>query len=111
MCRWIAYRGRSIPLERYVTEPEHSLVRQSIGAKEALGATQGDGFGLGWYDKHPEPGLYREVRPAWSGREPQAFVPAYLGASLLRACAGRDLDADHEAQLPSFHPWTLHVHA
>ncbi|MFI5016028.1 MAG: class II glutamine amidotransferase [Hyphomicrobiales bacterium] len=66
MCRWIAYRGRTIPLERYVTEPEHSLVRQSIGAKEALGATQGDGFGLGWYDKHPEPGLYREVRPAWS---------------------------------------------
>jgi predicted glutamine amidotransferase len=66
MCRWIAYRGRSIPLARYVTEPEHSLVRQSIGAKEALGATQGDGFGLGWYDRHLEPGLYREVRPAWS---------------------------------------------
>jgi glutamine amidotransferase len=66
MCRWIAYRGRSIPLARYVTEPEHSLVRQSIAAKEALGATQGDGFGLGWYDKHLEPGLYREVRPAWS---------------------------------------------
>jgi len=66
MCRWIAYRGRSIPLARYVTEPEHSLVRQSIAAKEALGATQGDGFGLGWYDKELEPGLYREVRPAWS---------------------------------------------
>ncbi|SEE87499.1 glutamine amidotransferase [Rhizobiales bacterium GAS191] len=66
MCRWIAYKGRTIPLERYVTEPAHSLVRQSIGAKEALGATQGDGFGLGWYDAHEEPGLYREVRPAWS---------------------------------------------
>ena len=66
MCRWIAYRGRSVPLARYVTEPEHSLVRQSIGAKEALGATQGDGFGLGWYDRQLEPGLYREVRPAWS---------------------------------------------
>ena len=25
-----------------------------------------DGFGLGWYGEHPEPGLYREVRPAWS---------------------------------------------
>src|SRR5580704_1538753 len=49
MCRWIAYKGRTIPLERYVTEPQHSLVRQSIGAKEALGSTQGDGFGLGWY--------------------------------------------------------------
>jgi glutamine amidotransferase len=66
MCRWIAYRGRAIALARYVTEPEHSLVRQSIAAKEALGATQGDGFGLGWYGTHDEPGLYREVRPAWS---------------------------------------------
>jgi glutamine amidotransferase len=28
--------------------------------------TNGDGFGLGWYGEHPEPGLYREVRPAWS---------------------------------------------
>ncbi len=26
----------------------------------------GDGFGLGWYSQHPEPGLYREIRPAWS---------------------------------------------
>jgi glutamine amidotransferase len=26
----------------------------------------GDGFGLGWYGEHPEPGLYRETRPAWS---------------------------------------------
>jgi hypothetical protein len=24
------------------------------------------GFGLGWYGDHPEPGLYRETRPAWS---------------------------------------------
>ena len=26
----------------------------------------GDGFGLGWYGERPEPGLYRETRPAWS---------------------------------------------
>ena len=26
MCRWIAYRGESIKLERYVTAPAHSLV-------------------------------------------------------------------------------------
>ena len=28
----------------------------------------GDGFGLGWYGEHPEPGLYRETRPAWSNK-------------------------------------------
>jgi predicted glutamine amidotransferase len=63
MCRWVAYRGETTPLERYVTEPAHSLVAQSLSAKESVGATNGDGFGLGWYG---EPGLYREVRPAWS---------------------------------------------
>ncbi len=66
MCRWIAYRGETIPLERYVTEPAHSLVVQSLKAKESVGSTNGDGFGLGWYGERDEPGLYREVRPAWS---------------------------------------------
>jgi len=66
MCRWIAYRGDVIPLEHYVTSPAHSLIEQSIRALESTASTNGDGFGLGWYGEHPEPGLYREVRPAWS---------------------------------------------
>jgi predicted glutamine amidotransferase len=66
MCRWIAYRGETIPLEHYVTAPAHSLIEQSLKALEGTVATNGDGFGLGWYGEHPEPGLYREVRPAWS---------------------------------------------
>jgi len=66
MCRWIAYRGEITAFEHYVTEPEHSLVTQSLRALEATSGTNGDGFGLGWYGDHPEPGLYRETRPAWS---------------------------------------------
>jgi predicted glutamine amidotransferase len=66
MCRWIAYRGETIALSHYVTEPSHSLITQSINALESTASTNGDGFGLGWYDQHPEPGLYREIRPAWS---------------------------------------------
>jgi len=66
MCRWIAYRGETIALSHYVTEPVHSLVSQSIAALESTASTNGDGFGLGWYGDYPEPGLYREVRPAWS---------------------------------------------
>jgi predicted glutamine amidotransferase len=53
-------------LEHYVTEPAHSLITQSIHALEATASVNGDGFGLGWYGNHPEPGLYREIRPAWS---------------------------------------------
>jgi glutamine amidotransferase len=66
MCRWIAYRGETTALEHYVTEPEHSLITQSIQALESTASVNGDGFGLGWYGTHPEPGLYREIRPAWS---------------------------------------------
>jgi predicted glutamine amidotransferase len=66
MCRWIAYRGETTSFEPYVTEPAHSLIAQSIRALESTAGTNGDGFGLGWYGEHPEPGLYRETRPAWS---------------------------------------------
>jgi predicted glutamine amidotransferase len=66
MCRWIAYRGENIALEHYVTSPSHSLIAQSLHALESTASTNGDGFGLGWYGDHAEPGLYREVRPAWS---------------------------------------------
>src|SRR4051812_3836914 len=66
MGRWIAYRGETIELGHYVTESAHSLISQSVRALESTASTNGDGFGLGWYDHHPEPGLYREVRPAWA---------------------------------------------
>jgi predicted glutamine amidotransferase len=66
MCRWIAYRGETTSFEPYVTEPAHSLIAQSKRALEGTTGMNGDGFGLGWYGEHPEPGLYRETRPAWS---------------------------------------------
>jgi hypothetical protein len=55
MCRWIAYRGETIPLEQYVTAPAHSLVVQSLKAFESTASTNGDGFGMGWYGEHPQP--------------------------------------------------------
>jgi glutamine amidotransferase len=66
MCRFLAYQGVPVFLEQFVSSPCHSLVHQSIHATEAKTGTNGDGFGLGWYSDRPEPGLYREIRPAWS---------------------------------------------
>jgi glutamine amidotransferase len=66
MCRFLAYRGEPIFLSDLVCAPAHSLVHQSLHAAEAKTGTNGDGFGLGWYGERPEPGLYREIRPAWS---------------------------------------------
>ncbi|GAB5507466.1 MAG: class II glutamine amidotransferase [Rhizobiaceae bacterium] len=66
MCRWAAYRGKAIFLEDIVSAPCHSLVAQSHCAQEAKTATNGDGFGVAWYGERNEPGLYRDILPAWS---------------------------------------------
>jgi predicted glutamine amidotransferase len=84
VCRWIAYRGEMTALEQYVTEPAHSLISQSIHALESTATVNGDGFGLGWYGTHPEPGLYREIRPAWSD-ENLRYLCRHLQSSLFFA--------------------------
>jgi predicted glutamine amidotransferase len=66
MCRFLAYSGEPVFLSSLVSAPAHSLVHQSLHAAEAKTGTNGDGFGIGWYGERAEPGLYREVRPAWS---------------------------------------------
>lgn len=104
MCRWIAYRGESIPLERYVTAPDHSLVTQSIAALESTGSTNGDGFGLGWYAQHEAPGLYREVRPAWSDenlRHLCRHIHSHLFFAHVRASTGTPTTR------PNCHPFSF----
>lgn len=66
MCRWAAYLGEPVFLEEIVTAPCHSLIAQSHHALEGKTATNGDGFGIAWYGERPEPGLYRDILPAWS---------------------------------------------
>lgn len=66
MCRWLAYRGEPRFLEDMVATPQYSLIAQSLACREGSKNTNGDGFGIAWYDRRAEPGLYREVFPAWS---------------------------------------------
>lgn len=66
MCRWAAYIGKPIFLEDIVSRPGHSLIRQSQGALRCRTPVNADGFGIAWYGERPEPGLYRDVMPAWS---------------------------------------------
>ena len=66
MCRWAAWIGKPIYLEDIISRPAHSLVVQSQNAEECKTSTNADGFGVAWYDQRPEPGLYRDVYPAWS---------------------------------------------
>ena len=66
MCRFLAYQGQPVFLESVVSKPCHSLIQQSLHATESKTPINGDGFGLGWYGERPEPGIYRDLRPAWS---------------------------------------------
>ncbi|WP_082766985.1 class II glutamine amidotransferase [Bosea sp. PAMC 26642] len=66
MCRFLAYRGKPVLMSDLVCAPAHSLVQQSLHAHEAKTEINGDGFGLGWYGERETPGVFREVRPAWS---------------------------------------------
>jgi predicted glutamine amidotransferase len=65
MSRWIAYRGEITSLATHVTDA-NSVTARSLAALDSATETNGDGFGLGWYGVHPEPGLFHETRPAWS---------------------------------------------
>lgn len=103
MCRWIAYCGETVPLEQYVTAPAHSLVVQSLKALESTASTNGDGFGMGWYGEHPEPGLYREVRPAWSDENLRYLcrhIRSHLYFAHVRASTGTPITR------PNCHPFS-----
>lgn len=66
MCRWAAYLGEPIYLEQIISDPEQSLMRQSLHAREGKTETNGDGFGVAWYGGRDVPGVYRDVMPAWA---------------------------------------------
>lgn len=94
MCRFVAYLGRPIFLDELVCAPQHSLVRQSLRADQAKTVTNGDGFGVGWYGERPQPGIYREVMPAWSDENLLALcasVRSGLFFAHVRAATGTSI--------------------
>lgn len=68
MCRWLAYTGSPILVEDLLYRPTHSLIVQSMTSTMGAEATNGDGFGLGWYGDRPTPGVFRSTEPAWNDR-------------------------------------------
>ncbi|KPA22520.1 Amidohydrolase EgtC [Shimia sp. SK013] len=91
MCRWAAYIGAPVFIEDVVTRPDHSLIQQSMQATECKTQTNGDGVGLAWYGDRPEPGLYRDLLPAWSDpnlRSLTAQVKSPLFLAHVRASTG-----------------------
>jgi predicted glutamine amidotransferase len=88
MCRWLAYSGTPVRIERLLYEPKHSLIDQSLHSKLGAETTNGDGFGIGWYGVGDTPGLFHSIEPAWNDRnlrELAAHVESPLVFAHIRA--------------------------
>ena len=95
MCRWLAYKGNPILMEKLVFEPKYSLIDQSIHARKSKMTLNGDGFGLGWYGCQTEPGLYREVIPAWNDENLKSLchqIKSALFFAHVRASTGTSIN-------------------
>ncbi len=91
MCRWLAYTGSPILLAEVLYTPVHSLIDQSLHSRLGAETTNGDGFGVGWYDAAPAPGIFRGTEPAWNDqnlRELTGHVISPLFFTHIRAAIG-----------------------
>jgi glutamine amidotransferase len=92
MCRWLAYSGSPILLEELLYKPDHSLIDQSLHARLGVETTNGDGFGVGWYDGNTDtPATFRSIEPAWNDRnlrEVAGHVESPLFLAHIRASTG-----------------------
>jgi predicted glutamine amidotransferase len=94
MCRWLAYSGTPVLLDTILYRPAHSLIDQSLHARMGVETTNGDGFGVGWYDTSPHthaPAIFRDIGPAWSNRnlrEIADHVESPLFFAHIRATTG-----------------------
>jgi len=80
MCRLAAYVGPPVSLEKFLLQPEHSLVKQSWSPKEMREATMNaDGFGIAWFDDTGTAAVYKNTHPIWSDANLHS-----LGRSLVR---------------------------
>jgi predicted glutamine amidotransferase len=91
MCRWLAYSGSPIRLEELLVKRDRSLIDQSLHARMGATTTNGDGFGVGWYQDGETPRLYRSTHPAWNDRnlrELAAGISSPLFFAHIRASTG-----------------------
>jgi predicted glutamine amidotransferase len=92
MCRWMAYSGEPVLAEALLFRPQHSIIDQSLHARLGGFPTNGDGFGIGWYDGEvARPTVYKGTHPAWNDenlREISSRIRTPLLFAHVRASSG-----------------------
>src|SRR6478672_12742397 len=92
MCRWMAYSGDPIFAEDLLFKPVHSIIDQSLHSRLGATTTNGDGFGIGWYDEgYSKPAFFKSIDPAWNDanlREVAGRIKTPLLFAHIRASTG-----------------------
>ncbi len=85
MCRFIAYRGAPVLMDRLLYLPRNSLINQSFRAREREEPLNGDGFGVGWYTPEIEetPAVFSSIQPAWNNRNLRNLSPKIRSGTIL----------------------------
>jgi glutamine amidotransferase len=91
MCRWLAYYGKPVRMDKVLYGPQHSLIEQSLHSRLGAETTNGDGFGIGWYGADGTPGVFKSMEPAWNDRnlrELSQHIESHLFIAHIRATSG-----------------------
>lgn len=105
MCRFLAYKGQPILMDELIYKPKNSLIRQSAKAHESEEPLNGDGFGIGWYNKKldAEPGLFVSVRPAWNDRNLRSIARKIVSPCIFAHVRAASMGDVSESNCHPFH--------
>ena len=87
MCRWMAWLGQPVLIEELLFKTDHGIVDQSLHARMGAEPTNGDGFGLGWYEAARRARARRlpQRRAGVVGPRTCASSPAHVESPLFMA--------------------------
>jgi glutamine amidotransferase len=89
----MAWYGQPVLMDELLYKTQHGLVDQSLHSRMGVETTNGDGFGIGWYDAadRANPRRYRSVTPAWNDanlHDLAAGIQSPLFLAHIRATTG-----------------------
>lgn len=105
MCRFLAYKGAPIRMDKLLYQPRNSLVTQSFRARERDEPLNGDGFGIGWYQPEidPMPALFLSIQPAWNNMNLRYLAPKILSPCIIAHVRAATHGGVSEANSHPFH--------
>lgn len=106
MCRFVSYLGtEQILINKLISQPTNSLIKQSKNAKKDAYSINADGFGMAWYnnDVDDEPGVFKSTQPAWNDNNLQSLAEKVTSKCFLAHVRASNVG---DVSLNNCHPFT-----